>query len=77
VEPSGEEYSQPSENMVGEEKHQMFNTSHVESADMLEEFFTRVMQEKFLPRMVNDAVVDDDSMPEITRDPKEEYFKED
>jgi len=87
VEPSGEERSQPSEDMVGEETtSDVQYLSHAELADKMEDL-TRVMQEKFLSgmdsehvdygRIDNDAALDDDWMPEITRDAEEKYFEED
>ena len=60
--------------------------SGAELADKMEDF-TRVMQEKFLygmdgehvdyGRIDNDAALDDDWMPEITRDAEDKYFEED
>lgn len=60
--------------------------SEAELADKMEDF-TRVMQEKFLAgmdgehvdygRIDNDSALDDDWMPEITRDAEDKYFDED
>lgn len=60
--------------------------SPAELGDKMEDL-TRVMQEKFLSgmdseyvdyeRIDNDAALDDDWMPEITRDAEDKYFDED
>lgn len=87
VETSGEEPQHTSEGMSGEETTSGSQyLSPAELADKMEDF-TRVMQEKFLSgmdsehvdygRIDNDAALDDDWMPEITRDAEEKYFEED
>jgi hypothetical protein len=87
VEPAGEERTQPSEGVLAEETTSDSQyLSPAELADKMEDF-TRVMQEKFLSGMDsehvdyalidNDAALDDDWMPEITRDAEEKYFEED
>lgn len=85
--------SQPSEDhMLADETTTATTTSDVqylcpaELADKMDDL-TRVMQEKFLSgmdgehvdygRIDNDAALDDDWMPEITRDAEEKYFEED
>lgn len=75
-----------SEGMCGEDPSGPTVVSPGELADKMEDF-TRVMQEKFLSgldeehvdysRIDNDAALDDDWMPEITRDAEEKYFEED
>lgn len=88
VERSGDERAQPSEDMVGDEttSPDAQYLSPAELADKMDDL-TRVMQEKFLSgmdsehvdygRIDNDAALDDDWMPEITRDAEEKYFEED
>ncbi|KAG0577925.1 hypothetical protein KC19_5G192100 [Ceratodon purpureus] len=86
-ETSGEEPPHTSEGMSGEETTSGSQyLSHAELADKMEDF-TRLMQEKFLSGMDsehvdyghidNNAALDDDWMPEITRDAEEKYFEED
>lgn len=86
-ETSNEEAPQPSESMEAEETAPSSQyLSPAELGDKMEDL-TRVMQEKFLSgmdseyvdyeRIDNDAALDDDWMPEITRDAEDKYFDED